>query len=124
MTTKTLLLVMLAIMMHACNIANKPKAEIERDVFVDLLVDIHLADGYLNTQGYRTDVERDKITQGYIFVLKKHKVSPRQFMATMKYYSENTKAYDEVYNKVIEKLTKLQSEHSPTKISNEIKPGS
>ncbi len=112
------------LVLMACRQEEKVKAEIDRETFIDLLVDIHLADGYLNTQGYRMDVERGKIAEGYSFVLKKHNVTPKQFLATVKYYSKHANRYDEVYNKVIEKLTRLQPQPTNEKIPHEIKPGS
>lgn len=118
------ILFLLFLVIVSCRQQEKVKAEIDRDTFIDLLVDIHLADGYLNTQGYRVDVERGKISEGYSFVLKKHNVTPKQFLATVKYYTKHANQYDEIYNKVIEKLTRLQPQPFIEKNPNEIKRGS
>jgi hypothetical protein len=112
----TPLLIGICLFLISCN-----KTDISREKFVDLLVDIHLADGYLSNQGYRIDAERGKINEGYIYILNKHQVTQKQFMNTLKYYSEHTEQYDAIYNQVIEKLTRLQTENTEQKISKDIK---
>jgi hypothetical protein len=106
--------VVICLLFTGCN-----KAEISRDKFVDLLVDIHLADGYLTQLGYRADREPNKVYEGYGYILNKHQVTQKQFMNTLKYYSKHIQQYDEVYNQVIEKLSRMESEVNGEKINIE-----
>jgi hypothetical protein len=112
----TPLLIAICLLFISCS-----QTEISREKFIDLLVDIHLADGYLSNQGYRIDAERGKINEGYTYILNKHQVTQKQFINTLEYYSRHTEQYDEIYNQVIEKLTRLETENTGQKINKDIK---
>lgn len=78
---------------------------------MEVLFDIHLTDGYLTYSGCRIDRNRDKIESAYGYVLDKHSITPKQFHNTMKYYSKHLAEYEKIYNKVIEKITKYETEN-------------
>jgi hypothetical protein len=77
---------------------------VPRDVFVDVLVDIHLLDGVTNDRKfYRRFEEVDSIDLlGPI--LEKHGVTLEMFDTTMVVYSRNPELLDQVYNDVLMKL--------------------
>ncbi len=111
MKVRFLLAILLAVMMlQSCSQAEGSRPEIKEDKLVDLLVDIHLVDGYLTITGSRIEHDRDQIMGAYGYVLRKHNVTPRQFSNTMKYYSRHIDDYEQFYNKVIEKLTIYETE--------------
>ena len=105
------LFVVLAFALQSCSRGDGARPEINKDKLVDVLVDIHITDGYLLYSGTRIDRDRDKIEGAYDYVLRKHNITPKQFRNTMKYYSRHTGDYERLYNKVIEKLTKLETEN-------------
>ena len=101
----------MAFALLSCSNEDGARPEINKDELVDLLFDIHITDGYLSYTGSRVDRNRDRIQGAYDYVLRKHNVTPKQFNNTMKYYSRHTDEYEKLYNKVIEKLTKFETEN-------------
>jgi len=105
-------IIALAIVLQCCTHQPGRRAEIKKDTLIALLVDIHLTDAYLQHRGMRPSkqIERDKIDNAYGFILEKHKVTPNQFINTMQYYGNHPKEYEQIYNKVIEVLSKYETE--------------
>lgn len=95
---------------QSCNRSEGSRPEIKKDRLTDVLVDIHLTDGYLSYSGARVDRDRERIIDSYSYILKKYDITPRQFHNTMIYYSRHIEEYEQIYNKVIEKLTLYEAE--------------
>lgn len=99
-------------LLQCCSRKPGSRPEIERDKLVDILVDIHMTDAYL---AYRGRIgkwpQHDDAESAYVYMLEKYDVTPAQFNNTMKYYGRHIKEYEQIYNKVIERLTKYQTEN-------------
>ena len=95
---------------QSCSRGEGARPEIKKDQLVDMLVDIHLTDGYLSFSGARPDRDRERIIESYTYILQKYDITPRQFHNTMIYYSRHIDDYEQIYNKVIEKLTIYEAE--------------
>ena len=111
MQRSCLLVLMAALAFLSCSHKDGDRPEIKKNKLVDVLVDIHLTDGYLSYSGSRIDRNRDRIEGAYGYVLRKYDITPKQFGNTMKYYSSHLDDYEQIYNKVIEKLTKMETEN-------------
>ena len=76
---------------------------IEREVLVDVLVDIHLMDGVTQDRKFGRKFDVDSLD---IFtpILEKHQVSRQMFDTTMFVYSRHPELLDQVYNDVLIKL--------------------
>lgn len=87
------------------------KEFIPREVFVDVLVDIHLMDGITNDRKfYRRYENVDSIDYlGPIF--EKHHVTLQMFDTTMFVYSRHPELLDQVYNDVLMKLNIMLDEN-------------
>jgi hypothetical protein len=87
------------------------KAFIPREVFVDVLVDIHLVHGVTNDRKfYRRFMEVDSVDLlGPI--LEKHQVSIQMFDTTLFVYSRHPELFDQVYNDVLMKLNIMLDEN-------------
>lgn len=105
-------IIILAIVFQCCSHEPGSRSEIEKEKLIPLLVDIHLTDAYLQHRGFRPNkqTQRDKIDNAYGYILEKHNVTPNQFLNTMQYYGQHTKEYEAIYNKVIEILSKYETE--------------
>ena len=87
------------------------KEFIEREVLVDLLVDIHLMDGVTQDRKFSRKYEVDSLDiLGPIF--EKHQVSKQMFDTTMYVYSRHPLLLDEVYNDVLIKLNVMLDENN------------
>jgi hypothetical protein len=86
-----------------------PDYVLKKSEMVDLLVDIHKAEGVieLNRAQYGSDSMRKVMKQS---VLLRHGVTQEQFDTSLVWYGHNIEKYIEVYDDVIERLEKESSE--------------
>lgn len=94
----------------SCNDSSKVrKSEIISDnEFIDILIDLHKADGIIISSDLRNkNKERDSISL-YNYVLKKHNVSRLKFSKTVKYYSIHIEEYNLFYDSINNYFTDLQ----------------
>ncbi len=83
---------------------------IPHEVLVDVLVDIHLADGITNDRKFHRRYEVDSIDLlGPIF--DKYRVNREMFDTTMYVYSRYPELLDQVYNEVLIKLNVMMDEN-------------
>jgi len=114
-----LILILLMITFAACQKQKSitGKAFIEREVLVDVLVDIHLVDGVTNDRKFhrRYDVDSIDILSP---ILEKHQVSRQMFDTTMFVYTRNPELLDLVYNDVLIKLNVMLDKNSKEEPAN------
>ncbi len=106
-----LLLLILVMLTPACekkkNITGK--AFLKREVLVDVLVDIHLADGVTNDRKFNRKYDADSIDI-LSPILEKHLVTREMFDTTLIVYSQYPELFDQVYNEVLIKLNVMLDE--------------
>lgn len=107
-----LLLLILVLATPACKKKDSisGKAFIEREVLVDVLVDVHLADGVSNDRKFNRKYDADSIDV-LSPILEKHMVSREMFDTTLVVYSQNPELFDQVYNEVLIKLNVMLDEN-------------
>lgn len=86
------------------------KAFLDREVLVDVLVDIHLADGVTNDRKFNRKYDVDSIDV-LSPILEKHQVSREMFDTTLVVYSQHPDLFDQVYNDVLIKLNVMLDEN-------------
>jgi hypothetical protein len=87
------------------------KAFVEREVLIDVLVDLHLVDGVTQDRQFGRKYDADSIDV-LSPILEKHQISKQMFDTTMYVYTRNPKLLDEVYNDVLIKLNVMLDENS------------
>lgn len=92
---------------------------IEREVLVDVLVDIHLMDGVTQDRKFGRKYDVDSLD---IFtpILEKHQVTKQMFDTTMFVYSRNPELLDKVYNDVLIKLNVMLDENNKEEEEEEL----
>lgn len=107
-----LLLLILVLAVPACKKKDSisGKAFIKSEVLVDVLVDIHLADGVTNDRKFNRKYDADSIDV-LSPILEKHKVSRKMFDTTLVVYSQHPELFDQVYNEVLIKLNVMLDEN-------------
>jgi hypothetical protein len=83
---------------------------VEREVLVNVLVDIHLADGIINDRKFHRRYEADSIDL-LTPILNKYGITREMFDTTMTTYSRYPDLMDEVYNDVLIKLNVMLDEN-------------
>ena len=110
---QSILILLLVLTFTACqkNKGIKGDEFIEREVLVDVLVDIHLMDGVTQDRKFGRKYDVDSLD---IFtpILEKHQVTRQMFDTTMFVYSRNPELLDKVYNDVLIKLNVMLDENN------------
>ena len=103
----TFLSFLLLLLLIACG---GRKHIIPQNKFVDVLVDIHLADGMaIRSVGYASAYTLDSASL-YEAVFNKHGVNRAQFDSTMSYYTHKPDDFNKLYNKVIARVKMMDAE--------------
>ena len=107
-----LLLFILFLLAPACQkkTSISGKEFLEREVLVDVLVDIHLADGVTNDRKFNRKYDADSIDL-LSPILEKHQVTREMFDTTLAVYSQYPVLFDQVYNDVLIKLNVMLEEN-------------
>lgn len=87
-----------------------PKNRIGNDKMVSLLTEIHLVEGSITPMLLYGDSATQFILNNYDFLLSKYKTTQPDFRESMNYYVQHPKEMDKIYEKVVERLSKMQSE--------------
>jgi len=108
------LLLFLLITFNACHSKKSitGKEFVEREVLVNMLVDIHLADGITNDRKFNRRFDADSIDV-LSPILEKYHVSREKFDTTMYVYTRNPELLDQVYNDVLIKLNVMLDQLTP-----------
>jgi len=99
------------VFISACNSDNKKeKLEvIPKEQLIPVLIDMHKVDGALSVYRIRRDYryyDKEKI---YDTVLARHNTTREQFNYSLEYYSEDLEEFEQIFEKVIEELSKLEN---------------
>ncbi len=89
----------------ACNRDKTPDDLIDKEKFIPLLVDVHLADGYLGTRSQLPDSLSYRGNGLYAAVFKRYGVDSAQFRKSYKYYSYHLNDIKDIYKEVVARLT-------------------
>lgn len=92
------------------------KAFMERDVLVDVLVDIHLIDGVTNDRKFHRKYDADSIDL-LSPILEKHHITRTMFDTTLAIYSKHPDLFDQVYADVLITLNVMLDQNDKEEIS-------
>jgi hypothetical protein len=88
-----------------------PRNAIDEEKFVNILVDVHIAQALYNDRA-RLKIDSLRSDELYLSVLKKHNVSEDEMNATTLYYTRHPKKYDKIFSKVLSEISLLQEEEN------------
>lgn len=104
MTGKISIILIVFLLVTGCKRDPKPSNTIDRKTFINVLVDIHIAESmYLEKKGIKLDSLQSKSL--YFSVLRKYDISDEKMAATTLYYSRNPKEYDKIFTEVLSRMT-------------------
>lgn len=89
----------------------KGKEYVEREVLVDILVDIHLVDGITNDRKFYRRYEHTDSIDLLGPILEKYSVTQAEFDSTLAEYSRHPQLLDKVYSDVLMKLNVMLDEN-------------
>jgi hypothetical protein len=119
-----------SLLLFACH--GSPDGVIKRDVMINLLTDIHLADGELTSVPQIPDSTYKYGMGTYLQIFKKYGTDSAQFRKSFRYYTTHPDDLASIYDAVLKKLdakrdsvTALIAKNNTAQIKNNIsKPGS
>lgn len=98
----------------ACKEQSAAKPELEEDVYVDILVDLHIAETYIQQVSPAMQDSAAEVTRAAIARL--YGLKPEQMEQQIRLLQGDPKMHQEVYDRVIDRLDSLRQ--------NEIRPDS
>jgi len=115
-----LLVFILVMLLPACKKQESisGKAFVEREVMVDVLVDIHLADGVTNDRKFNRKYDVDSIDL-LTPILEKHHITREMFDTTLVVYSQHPELFDQLYSDVLIKLSVMLDESDKEDLNDE-----
>jgi hypothetical protein len=115
MTLRPLLIVLFSCLLIFSSCLRKNQISgndfIEKEVFIEVLVDIHLVDGITNDRKFYRRFSGVDSVDMLSPILDKYGISRQKFDTTMYIYSRYPALYDEVYNEVLSKLNLMLDEN-------------
>ena len=102
---KKILLVLVIGLFYACSQDAPPKGLLSQDKIVEVLVDIHMAEGLASSLPIPFDSSRKiyPILEKEVFL--KHDIPDSVFMESFEYYLRDAKVMEEIYSRTIDSLT-------------------
>jgi hypothetical protein len=100
---QTTLVFILITLLFSCRTDPMPDNAIDREKFVNILVDVHLAEA-LYQERYRIRIDSLESGELYKSILQKHDVSEDEMIITSMYYSRHQREYDKIFNDVLTKM--------------------
>ena len=76
---------------------------------IDILVDIHLADGMFTINEVRTDMAQKDSINFYNVIFENHGYTRSDFDTTVYYYSHNINEYNKIYIEVLNRLNERET---------------
>ena len=112
---KNLILLLVISLFTACtdsNIINIPDTILSKEKMAEVLVDVHMQESSMNITGVSTnkiELALSDISLN-LDVLKKNKITKKQFDESFNFYTSHPKLLSEVYQLVLTNLSKMQAE--------------
>lgn len=108
--TAVLMIIAMLLGSTACNKKKQIKGNdyIEKDVLVEVIMDMHLMDGITNDMNYYRKFNPGDSIDIYGPIFEKYDINREIYERTIKEYSKYPQLMDEVYDEVLMKLNLLQ----------------
>lgn len=104
MHNKILIIFISLFLLSACTI--RPRGILSKSQMIDVLTDLHLADGTLQTKGLVNANNNQLLDNYYGVVLQKHNITQQQFDSSLVWYTDNPKIFNKIYPKVLDNIQK------------------
>ncbi|RYY06831.1 MAG: DUF4296 domain-containing protein [Sphingobacteriaceae bacterium] len=95
----------LLLFLIACNQDPQPENLIDEDRFTAIMVDVHLADGYLNSKSQMPDTLNYRGNGLYNEIFKKYQVDSVAFKKSYQYYAVHLEQMGRIYKTLLERIT-------------------
>ena len=105
----------------SCSNNEVPEDILNRDKFIEILVDVHVTDAMLtNQQLYDRKYAKDSTKSYYNWIYIKHKVNKEDFDKTMEFYTNHPELFNKLYDDVLNNLHKKETEIVGDSTANDV----
>jgi hypothetical protein len=101
---KTVVFISVLTILFSCGGRKLPDGILDEDKMVEVLIDIHLAEGLVSTFPIHYDSSRVLYPLFEKEVFKKHQIPDSVFRMSLEYYMQDTKKMDRMYARTIDSL--------------------
>lgn len=101
---KIIILFLILLMIDSCSFKKKPDGILSEDMMVNLLVDIHMAEGYVQSLSIPYDSSRKLYPVFEKEVFEKHQVPDSVYVQSLQYYLRDAAKMEELYSRTIDSL--------------------
>ncbi|MFD2037124.1 DUF4296 domain-containing protein [Belliella marina] len=105
---KLIFIIPIVIFLYACENRNIPPGILDEDKMVSVLIDIHLAEGFVSTFPVNYDSSRTLYPMFEHEVFKEHNVADSVFHKSLEFYLANPKMIDRIYARAIDSLNVIE----------------
>lgn len=111
MKLTNLLLILFLLISYSCKRDPIPKGAIDKKTFINVLTDVHLAEG-MYAERHRLKLDSLSAKSNYLSALKKYGVTEEEMVITTLYYSRHPREYDKIFSEVLSKISILIEENN------------
>ncbi|PRY85298.1 DUF4296 domain-containing protein [Mongoliibacter ruber] len=107
---KKITAILIALSFFACSQEKLPEGVLSEDKMVEVMIDIHLAEGLVSTFPIHYDSSRVLYPLFEKEVFKKHQLSDSVFVRSLEYYMRDARFMDRLYARTIDSLHVIEKE--------------
>lgn len=107
---KNLFLILLIFSISCINQGKEPDYVIPKEDMVEIIIDLHLADGMLSVNEIRQELVRKDTINYYEAILDAYGYNRSDFDTSVYYYSKHIDKYDQIYGEVLNRLNEMETE--------------
>ena len=106
------LIAVILLTLFACNeeVEIIPDNVFSREKMVSVMVDVQLVEAALSVNQLKGDEAKKAAVNYYDSVMKQHNISKKKFDTSFKYYAEHPGLMEEIYDEMLNELSKRQAE--------------
>jgi len=107
-TIQNLFLAIILLSLIACK-PDRPEGVLSEEKMIDVLVDMHLAEGVMSVSRVRQQFHYQPARVFYDSIFNHQNITREQFNQSVHYYSKDVNQYDKIYDEVLERLNKMET---------------
>jgi hypothetical protein len=106
----SLLIAVMAIVAISCSKEKDSKQKLNEDQFINMLIDIHVADGSLDRKNIYRSGNNYRPSYYYNSIYEKYNITAAEFDSCVYHYTSNPERYTKLYDIVIDSLNRLETQ--------------
>jgi hypothetical protein len=110
---RLLSLILIVFTLGSCGDSRIPEGVLSEDKMVEVLIDIHMAEGYVSSFPIHYDSSRRLYPLFETELFNKHQVPDSVFSESLVYYMRDTRAMNRIYARTIDSLSVIEKTGTP-----------